>query len=61
MNENQEVIQLVPGLRGKPVFATREEYERFRLEFAEAVRPDLERYALARRKSEEASFYHFVR
>lgn len=56
----QGVKEIVPGLICKPAFNSQEEYEKFRVEFSNAVRPDIERYNLARAKSLEAAMNHRV-
>jgi len=53
-------FKLIPGRKWEPAFKTREEEERFRAEFAAAVKPELDRLAEARRKSEEAAMHHYV-
>ena len=45
---------------GKPFFSSREEYEKFRIQFGEALRPGLEANREARRKSEEAARMHCI-
>lgn len=49
------------NIKPKPAFATQEEYERFRVEFREAVEPDIKRYAEARFNSEQRARHHFIR
>ena len=44
----------------RPAFTSREEYEKFRRDFAESVKPELDRYRLARIYSEEDARHHFV-
>jgi hypothetical protein len=56
----QGVTEIAPGLVCKPAFSSQEEYERFREEFSKAVRPDIERYNVARAKSLEASIDHWI-
>jgi len=51
---------LFPGLNFKPAFETPEEEEKFRREFHEAVKPELDRLAEARRRSEEDATHHYV-
>ena len=41
-DRDERELELVPGLVSEPLFKTREEYERFRQEFYDAVRPKLE-------------------
>ena len=57
-----ETLQLIPGKAdgSRPAFSSDREYEQFRREFAEAVRPDLDRYRIARQKSEESARHHRV-
>ena len=45
---------------GKKFFSTQEEYEQFRIQFGEALRPELEKNREARRKSEEAAKMHCI-
>ena len=55
-------LNLAPVHRVRPqqVFAKREEYEQFRITFAESVRPKLEHYRIARQRSEERAKRHMV-
>ena len=45
---------------GDPFFSSHEEYEEFRVQFGEALRPGLEENRVARRKSEEAARLHCI-
>ncbi len=60
--DSLDTLELFPGSRAKakPAFASQEEYERYREEFARAVRPAIEEYARKHAASVEASRYHFV-
>jgi len=60
MNYKQQKLEIVAGLSTKPAFATREEYETFRQEFARAVKPEMQANDMARARSEEAARYHWV-
>ncbi len=57
---NQGVLELAPGIKGKPAFKSPEEYEQFRLNFQKAVEPELRRYREARARSELAAMHHWV-
>lgn len=45
---------------GKPFFSTTEEYEKFRIQFGDELRPGLEKNREARRQSEEAARKHCI-
>lgn len=45
---------------GKPFFSSQEEYEEFRIQFGEELRPGLEKNREARRKSEEVARQHCI-
>ena len=57
-----EALQLIPGKtdQSRPAFSSDREYEQYRENFADAVRPDLDRYRIARMKSEESARHHRV-
>ena len=44
----------------QPLFKTQKEYERFRRNYREKVKPILDQQALARARSEERARYHRV-
>ena len=46
MINNYNELELIPNQKSKarPAFTSQEEYEKFRREFAEAVRPQIESY-----------------
>lgn len=46
---------------GKDVFASFQEYEKFRTDFYESIRPELEQLADARRRSEEEAMRRWYR
>lgn len=60
---NQRELQLVANQAAiaKPFFQTQEEYEQFRLEFRQSVKPELDRLQEARRRSEERAKQLLVR
>lgn len=62
MTEPERELELVPNQDKlfEPVHKTVAEYEEFRREFREKVKPGLDRDREARRKSEEAARHHFV-
>jgi hypothetical protein len=56
-------LEIIPGRKISSLeraFKTPEEEDKFRREFAAAVKPELERWAEARRMSEELAIYHYV-
>ena len=57
-----DMLQLIPNQAQKcrDAFASTKDYERFRRDFAQAIRPDLEKHREARQKSEEAARHHRV-
>lgn len=58
MSPTVEMFQNEYG--AKPFFSSKEEYEEFRVQFGEALRPELEKNREARRKSEEAARKHCI-
>lgn len=60
---NESEIELFPGSSGlsEPVFPSFQDYERFREDFYESVRADLEELAEARRVSEEEAMRRWYR
>ena len=58
-----EVIELLPESPGlaRPLFATEEDYSRFREEYIETVSPELDKWMEARRKSEEEARQRLLR
>ena len=53
---------LCPGsnVKPEPAFKSQEEYEQFRKDFSDAVKPQLEKYRIARLRSMEAAMHHWV-
>lgn len=47
-------------LDGRPLFNDAKEYERFRIRFGDALRPELDKNREARRKSEEAARMRYI-
>ena len=43
-----------------PFFSSQQDYERFRIRFSEALRPDLQKTREARRKSEDAARNRYI-
>lgn len=60
---NESEIELFPGSSNLsvPVFSSFQDYERFRTDFYESVREDLEELAKARRISEEEAMRRWYR
>jgi hypothetical protein len=56
---NQE-YELIPGAKFKPLFSSEEEYEKFRERYQKAMFPILEEQRLARAKSIQDAFHHYV-
>lgn len=48
------------GEISKPLFPTREDYEKFREDFCNSVKPELDRQQKARMESELRARYHIV-
>jgi cyclopropane fatty-acyl-phospholipid synthase-like methyltransferase len=63
MTSQTQEFELFPGSNTlfESVFESHREYERFREDFYETVRPELERLAEARRKSEEEAMRRWYR
>ncbi len=55
-------FELIPDQdkKSKPLFATEEDYQKFRASYYELMKPQLDRQREARRLSEEDSRKHFV-
>jgi hypothetical protein len=49
-------LEIVPGVKGEPLFKSQEEYEAFRKSFHDDVAPELEKLEEARRRSIEDLF-----
>ena len=62
MEELERKIELVPNQSAlaKPLFNTREEYERFRIDWYNEIKPKLDECARARAESELAARQHIV-
>ncbi len=58
-----EVLELLPEHPGlaSPLFATDDDYAKFREEYVETVSPELEKWMEARRKSEEEARQRLLR
>lgn len=56
-------LELLPEATklAKPLFAKEEDYDKFREDFIETVTPELEKWAEARRKSEEEARQRLLR
>jgi len=55
-----EALELCPGVKWEPLFKTEKEYQEFRERYIAAVTPQLEAYELARRRSEQESFFRRI-
>ena len=58
-----DTLELLPNEQeiSRPLFASEEDYERFRESFIETVEPQQEKWMEARRKSEEESRQRLLR
>jgi hypothetical protein len=59
---NNQAYELYPSSskQFKPAFTSQAEQERFMQELLEAVRPDLDKYRIARIRSEEAAMHNWI-
>lgn len=46
-------IQLLPGVKSKPFFKTKKEYEKWKASYCEAVKDELDRQQIRRMESAE--------